>query len=315
MTATMTERLVTRLSGLGSRKRPSRRSFLGGAAVVGAALAVDPWGYLTRPQSAYASACGTDPSCGSGWTVMCCTINNGSNSCPPNTYPGGWWKADRSSFCGGSARYYIDCNALPGHEFACHCNDTTCDHRRVACNIFRYGQCNLAIRGVTAVVCRQISCTPPWIIHGKACRTTSATDNATGGHNAPCLTPTNTFPLPKWYPVAPSELATGHRLYSGQRLTSPDRHTTLMMVSNGNLAIYNARGLQWVSNTTGKAVNGYAYVHPDGYLCIVNTDGYVVWKTNTHSTSGKVKAVLRDDGNLVLYDGTKWLWNTGTHTP
>ena len=28
------------------------------------------------------------PSCGSGWTAMCCTINNGSNTCPPGSIAG-----------------------------------------------------------------------------------------------------------------------------------------------------------------------------------------------------------------------------------
>ena len=34
----------------------------------------------------------------------------GTNSCPPGTIAGGWWKADGSSYCAGP-RYYIDCNA------------------------------------------------------------------------------------------------------------------------------------------------------------------------------------------------------------
>ena len=144
------EKIVNRLAGLGGRKA-SRRGFLAAATLTGTALAVDPWGYITKPQSAYAAACGPGASCGDGWSAMCCSINQGKNTCPPGTFAGGWWKADRSSFCGGHARYYIDCNAKPGTHFHCHCNQTNCDHRYVACNVFRYGQCNTQIHGVTAV--------------------------------------------------------------------------------------------------------------------------------------------------------------------
>ena len=33
---------------------------------------------------------------------------------PPGTLTGGWWKVDGSGFCGGGARYYVDCNAPCG---------------------------------------------------------------------------------------------------------------------------------------------------------------------------------------------------------
>jgi hypothetical protein len=198
----LTESVVNRLARLGSwREDPSRRGFLAAATLTGTALAVDPWGFLVRPQDAYAATCGTDAACSDGYSVFCCTINKGRNTCPPGSYAGGWWKADRSSYCGGAARYYIDCNARPGSHFHCHCNETTCDHRRVACNIFRYGQCNTQVEGVTAVVCRQVSCRPPWEVYPEQCGHSSATDNNTAGHTAPCLAPK---PDPVWVPGPPT---------------------------------------------------------------------------------------------------------------
>ncbi|MDQ1730017.1 MAG: hypothetical protein QOK10_176, partial [Pseudonocardiales bacterium] len=154
------------------------------------ALAVDPWGYLTKPASAYATVCGADNTCAAGYTVFCCTINGGANTCPPDSFIGGWWKADNSSFCGGSARYYIDCNAYRDGRYSCHCNQSTCDQRRVACNQFRYGQCNTQIpwSNTGPVLCRMISCTPPWVQFGGTCSSSSATDNNTASHSAPCLT-------------------------------------------------------------------------------------------------------------------------------
>ncbi|HEY5149228.1 MAG TPA: twin-arginine translocation signal domain-containing protein [Mycobacterium sp.] len=189
MTMTLTERLVHTVGGRTRSKGPSRRGFLGGAAVVGAALALNPWGYLVRPANAYDAVCGSDAACADGYSVFCCTINGGSNTCPPNSFIGGWWKADNSSFCGGSARYYIDCNAYHPGDWQCRCAEGTCDQRRVACNQFRYGQCNTQIPMSQSgpVVCRMVSCTPPWQQFGGTCTSSSATDNKTATHAAPCL--------------------------------------------------------------------------------------------------------------------------------
>ncbi len=135
------------------------------------------------------TVCGSEAACADGYSVFCCTINNGSNSCPPNSFIGGWWKADNSSFCGGSARYYIDCNAFRNGAWQCRCAEGTCDQRRVACNQFRYGQCSLDVPASNTgpVVCRVVSCTPPWQQFGGTCTSSSATDNQTATHSAPCL--------------------------------------------------------------------------------------------------------------------------------
>ncbi len=188
MSMAISERLVNKISRRRGAER-SRRGFLAGAALAGAALAVNPWGFLVRSAGAYAAVCGSASQCADGYSVFCCTINGGINSCPPNSFIGGWWKADNSSFCGGSARYYIDCNAYANSGWQCHCASGTCDSRRVACNQFRYGQCNLSIpySQTGPVVCRIISCTPPWQQFGGVCTSSSATDNATATHTAPCV--------------------------------------------------------------------------------------------------------------------------------
>jgi hypothetical protein len=191
---TLAQRLVDRLAArsktMAEPDGASRRGFLGGATLVGAALATSPWTYLTRPADALTTVCGADSACADGYTVFCCTINGGSNTCPPDSFIGGWWKADNASFCGGAARYYVDCNAYRDGRYTCHCNQTTCDQRRVACNQFRYGQCNTQIpySNTGPVLCRLVSCTPPWIQYGGTCGTSSATDNQTVSHTAPCLT-------------------------------------------------------------------------------------------------------------------------------
>jgi uncharacterized protein with LGFP repeats len=131
---------------------------------------------------------------------MCCTINRGINQCPPGSFAGGWWKAEGASLCGGHARYYVDCQAectdcgCHGSAFCdkecwnCrpHCADSGgCDERRVCDAVFRYGQCNQDRHCSGPVLCRAISCTPPW--QWANCTTTSATSQATVDHSAPCL--------------------------------------------------------------------------------------------------------------------------------
>lgn len=181
---------------------PSRRSVLVRAAMVGSALSVSPLTFLLRPVTAYATVCGTDSTCESGYTAFCCTINNGINRCPPGSIVGGWWKSDNSGFCCGSARYYIDCHSVcscgceSGRNFcgegclncSCGCGPSgQCDQRRVCCNNFRYGQCNQAISCTGPVWCRVVTCTPPWQVPAWNCSPTSATDQRTNGHSAPCL--------------------------------------------------------------------------------------------------------------------------------
>jgi hypothetical protein len=315
MSSTLPERLVNRLA---VRRPASRRGFLAAATLGGAALALDPWGYVTKPQDAYASVCGPGADCGDGWSAMCCSINHGHNSCPPGSYPGGWWKADRSSFCGGAARYYIDCNVTPGHTWHCHCNDSNCDHRFVACNHFRYGQCNTQIAGVTNVVCRQISCRPPWQVYPGECGHSSRTDNATAEHNAPCLTKRNTFPTLVTFPKARSILPAHHSLPAGHRLTAPNRHTELLMLHDGNLVLKNQDGVIWQTHTTDRARGGHAHVYEHGNFAVLNRHGHEVWSSGTDGASAKpVQLQLRNSGELVIVheDGKHVFWRSGTHTP
>ncbi len=192
-------------------RRTSRRGFLARAAIVGSAVVAAPMHYLLKPGTAYAAVCGIDSTCGAGYAVFCCTVNDGVNKCPPGTFVGGWWKADSSAYCCSSdgqpqPRYYIDCQGectgcstgCGGYNSFCQagcvncdrrCSDSeTCDQRRVCWNFFRYGQCHQEIACGGPVACRVVTCTPPYRLYG-ACTATSATDNRTATHTAPCLSP------------------------------------------------------------------------------------------------------------------------------
>ncbi len=178
------QRLVHRASTALGGGRSTRRSFLTRTAVIGSALAVGPMDFILKPGTAYGYVCG---SCTEGWTAFCCTINGGRNSCPPNSFVAGWWKADNAAYCCGRARYIIDCNASCPTQCSCRCAGGSCDNRKTCCNQFRYGQCHQEISCYGPVVCRVATCTVPWL-YDPSCTTSSATDNRTRDHGAPCLT-------------------------------------------------------------------------------------------------------------------------------
>jgi len=188
--------------------RTSRRGFLARSSLVATALAVAPAEYVLRPGTAYGAICGCvgqSCTCGSaccdGYTEFCCTLHHGSNTCPPGTFAGGWWKADGSAYCAGP-RYYVDCHAEcsctdgcgGGYHFCsnqcdgldCGCALGDCNHRRAGCVTFRYGQCHTDISCAGRIACRVVTCTPAYLLDN-ACGSNSFTDDFTANHNAPCL--------------------------------------------------------------------------------------------------------------------------------
>ncbi|HZE04133.1 MAG TPA: twin-arginine translocation signal domain-containing protein [Solirubrobacteraceae bacterium] len=178
-------------------RRTSRRGALSRAAVAGAAFAVAPVRYLVRPGTAWGvirpQDCPQGSKCTDGYTAFCCEIERGNNACPPNTYIAGWWKCTRyrgKGLCEGhGARYYIDCNRMPGTVFpgGCQCASGDCHNRAVDCNHFRYGQCNTQIAGKTEVVCRLVLCQNPATVPGMNCNGTVMVDDRTCTHENPCL--------------------------------------------------------------------------------------------------------------------------------
>lgn len=194
----MGSRLADRAASVVERRVP-RRGVLTRAAVAASALAVAPLRYLLRSLAAgdvITTTCGDCPPgslCCAGYTAFCCQLPGGSNTrCPVNSFVGGWWKCTNytgSGLCNQlNVRYYLDCNELPGHTCTDHCASDNCGYRQTCRYIFRYGQCNTQIKGVTKVVCRLITCVPPWQIDCLNCNSTPyASDNNTCGHEASCF--------------------------------------------------------------------------------------------------------------------------------
>lgn len=191
----LTERLVTSL-GARLERRFSRRGALARATLAGSALAVAPLRYLVRPGTAWAVIGPNDCArglCTDGYTAFCCEIAHGQNVCPTGSYVAGWWKCTNYQGTGlchaEGVRYILDCNRIPGHAFpgGCQCASGDCKRRRVACNVFRYGQCNTQVALTTEVVCRLIICQNPSTVHELNCNRTEMIDDNTCTHEAGCL--------------------------------------------------------------------------------------------------------------------------------
>jgi len=203
----ITNWLVSKTSGLLERKT-SRRGFLIGTAMAGSAVAVTGCQVVTQPGSPYVHLTDCGPSfCTDGWTEFCCGIN-GYNTCPSGSFPGGWWRADFSSFCNGT-RYYIDCmqhccGPLRSDGFCAGCEECRCagdcGTRRVYCNYFRYGQCHTEIGATGPIACRVVTCVPPYQ-SDPACINSPAVDNRTAEHAPNCIV--NLEPGPPPPPPAP----------------------------------------------------------------------------------------------------------------
>ncbi|MGB8362624.1 MAG: twin-arginine translocation signal domain-containing protein [Acidimicrobiia bacterium] len=200
--------MSTKLVSAASRfldARTSRRGFLRRAAMVGTALVAAPATYLLRPVTAEAaivpSQCGSRTRCNDGWTDFCANIY-GVNTCPPGALVGGWWRATGNTHCGGGNRYYMDCHdeacscgcgssgtcSATCTDFPCHCSHDNCNERKTACTRFRYGQCNNQEPCIGAIICRVVTCIPPWE-WDSSCRTTDAISQSTYSHDAPGLHP------------------------------------------------------------------------------------------------------------------------------
>jgi len=263
--STLSQRVVRAASSVLSRGT-SRRSFLAKTAVVGSALAVSPVDFLLRPGTAYGYVCGT---CGDGWTAFCCTINGGRNSCPPGSFIAGWWKADNAAYCCGAARYIIDCNASCPTSCSCRCSGAACDGRRTCCNQFRYGQCHQEISCYGPVVCRVATCTPPWQ-YDPACTTSSATDNRTVNHGAPCVPDCSTPP--------PSPIAQKYAALGGSSgfLGAVVQAEQAVADGRGRYAVYQYGRIYWTSTTGAHEVHGAIVAKHNATSGVYGALGYPV---------------------------------------
>ena len=102
-------------------------------------------------------------------------------------------------------------------------------------------------------------------------------------------------------------------------LKSPNDKYQACMQSDGNFVIYpgntkSTDAIHWQSNKL--AENSKLCMQADGNLVAYGgTDGNAYWssETNTTNPSSHYTAVMKDDGNFVIYDvNDKQIWTTDT---
>jgi hypothetical protein len=115
-------------------------------------------------------------------------------------------------------------------------------------------------------------------------------------------------------------LMQGQSLATGASLWSPSARYQLIMQADGNLVLYDLAYSQALmsSNTYNAALaasntsaNYSAVMQGDGNFVVYTSANRPLWATNTANT-GAQNLVLQDDGNLVLYKGTRALWAAAT---
>ena len=106
-------------------------------------------------------------------------------------------------------------------------------------------------------------------------------------------------------------------LHNGHRLTSPDRHTTVLFDNRGDLVMKNDRGTIWHVDNHGKARGGTLRLRHNGELVVLDKRNREVWSSHSGGRSAGPNPVLRmqNDGRLAVHDRTGIIWHTNTKSP
>ncbi len=112
--------------------------------------------------------------------------------------------------------------------------------------------------------------------------------------------------------TAPDTLRAGQELRANQWLLSKNRQFGLVMQGDGNLVIYNqgdGNGF-WDMVTAGSGATHFA-LQTDGNL-VLYAGSRALWNTETNGRGSNVSLTMQNDGNLVLYQGGAALWDSHT---
>lgn len=106
-------------------------------------------------------------------------------------------------------------------------------------------------------------------------------------------------------------------LYTNQSISSRNGRYFLLMQGDCNLVLYregfrgNNQAL-WSSRTDRRGRNCRAIMQGDGNFVVYEEYGRPVFNTRTDRNPGSI-LVLQDDGNLVMYQGNRVMWASGTN--
>merc|ERR1712126_218228 len=103
----------------------------------------------------------------------------------------------------------------------------------------------------------------------------------------------------------------GALLALGSKLISPSGQYYLDMQTDGNLVILCGERAIWDTGTNGMVIRDGLVFQGDGNLCLYRSDGKPLWCSMTNGRPVNVLP-LQDDGNLVLYNGGRAYWSSGT---
>jgi hypothetical protein len=104
----------------------------------------------------------------------------------------------------------------------------------------------------------------------------------------------------------------GDALRPGWSIYSPNEHFQLIMLTDGDLVLYDGAGKAlWSTGTQGHP-GAYAVLEPDGDLVVYPSTGPALWSSKTYKDAGAYLS-LSSDGNLALYKGSKVVWSTKTY--
>ncbi|XP_010931185.1 mannose-specific lectin 3-like [Elaeis guineensis] len=110
--------------------------------------------------------------------------------------------------------------------------------------------------------------------------------------------------------TSPSTANEGNVLGTGDVLTTDSQLSYLdnsfVMQGDCNLVLYNYKGNGFQSNTHGEGVNCTLTLNDHGQFIIKSADGSTVWTTPPGPKKGNYSAVLRPDGEVVIYGPTVW---------
>ena len=109
----------------------------------------------------------------------------------------------------------------------------------------------------------------------------------------------------------PTVLLGGDELLPGQTIYAPGEQYRLVMQGDGNLVLYDDAGAALWSTRTQNHPGSHA-VMSNGILSVLDASGHPLYATPT-SGYPNADAAVQSDGNLVIYNGSKALWDTATN--